>query len=202
MRIAIALLFSLLSIAVPAAAQRVPIEAGVQHVVGFYGTTDFDAGTLELPMSRGFAATAEVFFTPSVTTHFAATFVNPEAFLNTPGETDLGTIGIVLASATARYHFRPAGRFDPYAGAGIAYASLGNIEDRFGDALEATLEAELTWTAAAGVRYRVLPRITIEAGATYVPLRPELQVRKTNAPLPESLQIDAVIISVGATWRF
>jgi outer membrane protein len=189
-------------LALPALAQRPPLEAGVQHVVGFYGTTDFDGGTLELPMSRGFAATAELFWTPAVTTHFAATFVNPEAFLNTPDETDLGTVGIVIASATVRYHFRPAARFDPFAGAGIAYASLGNIEDRFGDALEATLESEVTWTASAGVRYRVLPRLTLEGAATYVPLRPELQVRKTNAPLPDALHIDAVIIGVAATWRF
>lgn len=199
MRIALALLALL---ALPAAAQHPPVEAGIQHVIGFYGSTDFDAGTLELPMSRGFAATAEVFWTPSLTTHFAATFVNPEAFLNTPGETDLGTVGIDLLSAQVRYHFRPTARFAPYAGAGVAFASLGNIDDRFGDALEATLASQVTWTAAAGVRYRVLPRLTLEAGATYVPLRPELQVRKTNAPLPESLQIDAVIVGVGAAWRF
>jgi outer membrane protein W len=186
----------------PLFAQRPPIEAGVQQVIGFYGSTDFDRGRLELPTSHGFAATAEVFWMPAITTHFAATFVNPEAFLNTGGETDLGTVGITIASTEARYHFRPSARFDPYAGAGIAYASLGNIEDRFGDALEATLESRITWTAAAGVRYRVLPRLTLEAGATYVPMRPELQVRKTNAPLPASLQIDALIVRMGATSRF
>jgi outer membrane protein W len=183
-------------------AQRRPIEAGIQHVAGSYGTTRFGSGRVELPMSRGFAATAEVFWTPRVTTHFAATFVNPEAFLYTPAETDLGTVGINVASAVVRYHFRPNARLSGFAGAGAAYASLGNLDDRFGDGVEASLDPQLTWTATAGLRYHVTQRLTLEAGAMYLPLQPKLKVAKTNTPLPRELSLDAVTVSIGATWRF
>lgn len=189
-----------LSLAFPAYAQ--PIDIGLRHVVGFYGETAYEAGRLDVPMSRGFAATAEVFWTESLTTHAAATFVNPEAILYTPDDTDLGTVGMDIVSVEARWHFRPRARIAPFAGAGAAVVFFGNLDDRFGDAIEANVDTELTFIADAGVRYRIHPRIALEAGVRYLPLQPSLDVERTNIPLPAKLDLDVAILSFGASWRF
>lgn len=188
-----------------AAATAAEIEAGVHHVgTVMNGDAAFEGGELDVQTSRGFAASAEVFWTDRVSTQFAGTFVNPVAILN-PGDIDLNTVSLDIYSVTARYHFAPAARLSPFAGAGAAFVSFGNLEERFADDILMELDAETAFLAEAGVRYRFRPRIFINLTVSYMPLEAETEIVRNNRPgvvLPSRVALDPVTISAGASWRF
>lgn len=175
-------------------------EAGIRHVVvNAMGET----GELDLPMSRGFAATGEVFWTERISTQLAATFVNPEAILfpQDSAAVDLGTLGLDIYSVTARYHFTPRARFSAYAGGGAALVAIGNLDDQFGEEIEIEFGNETTFVAEGGVRYRFLPRLFIDVSVSYMPLTAEAESRR-GARGPAELTIDPLAISGGLSWRF
>jgi outer membrane protein W len=201
-----ALLLALL-LAVPLRAAD--LEFGIRHLSQWpRGDRAFDGGELEIVSSRGFAATAEVFWTPRISTQLAATFVNPAAFIvpttPPPNDLDLGTFGIDTYSLTARYHLSPDARLSPFAGAGGALVIFGDLEDRFGNDLEMTFDRETTLLVEGGLRYRVVPRVILDLAVSYMPLEatPNHVRNNTNVTLPESVKVDPLTISVGAAWRF
>jgi outer membrane protein W len=174
-------------------------EAGIRHLVV---KPAGDSGDLEIPLSRGFAATAEVFWTARVSTQVAASFVNPEAIL-TPANAepvDLGTLGLDTYAASVRYHFAPDARVSAFAGAGAALVSIGDLDDQFGDAVEVEFGSETAFLAEAGVRYRLLPRLFIDATLSYMPLTADGEGRGDG--VPRELGLDPVTFSAGASWRF
>ena len=167
-------------------------EAGIRHVVM---NAMGESGELDLPMSRGFAATGEVFWTERLSTQFAASFVNPEAILHPAGAepVDLGTLGIDIYSATARWHFTPAARFSAYAGGGAALVMLGNLDDQFGDEVLVEYDNQTTFLGEAGVRYRFRPRLFLDLGVAYMPLSADGEIE---------LNVDPLTVSGGIAWRF
>lgn len=200
MRALIVLLF--VTIAVPLHAAD--IEAGGQHVIAM---TTGDTGTLDVPTSRGFGAHVEVFWSNRVSTRVSATFLNPAAILfpenPPPSDVDLGTLGLDIYSATARYHF--GDRWSGYAGGGAAFVAIGNLDDQFGDAVEIEFDPETTFVVEGGIRYRILPRVVLELGATYMPLEAEADILRADDPrypLPQTIAVDPLIVSAGAAWRF
>ena len=177
-------LLIVLFLAIPMSAAE--IEAGAAHVIMMPGDND----ELTIETSRGFGAHAEVFWSDALSTRAAATFLNPAVFA---GDTDLGTLGLDFWSATARWHIAPRARLSGYAGAGGALVVFGNLEDQNGDALEYEFDAKIAPVVEAGLRYRMHPRIRLEAGVAYIPLDAESDITVT---------IDPMIVSVGAAWRF
>jgi outer membrane protein W len=181
------------------------VEVGIHHVATVMtGEDAYDGGTLDVEVSRGFAASAEVFFSDRLSTQFAATFINPVAVIN-PGDVDLNTISLDIYSLTGRWHFAPAARFSAFAGAGAAFVSLGNLEERFDDRIEIEFDPETTFLAEAGVRYRVRPHIILTGALTYMPLEAESIVIRDARPgvaLPPRISLDPVTLSLGAAWRF
>ena len=206
MRNAILLLCILLTTSVHAA----ELAAGAQHVIGqAMGEERFDGGELTIEEGRGFAAFVDVFWSERFSTRAAATFINPVVVLFSdtppPADVDLGTLGLDIYSATARVHFAPRARISTFAGAGGAVVVIGNLEDRFSDDLELVFDPEITFVVEGGVRYRVTPRITVELSAAYLPLEAKPDVLRANdprIPLPATVSVDPLIVSVGASWRF
>jgi outer membrane protein len=187
-----------------AAASAAEIEAGVHHVATMMtGDSAFDGGELDVRTSRGFAATAEVFWTPRLSTQFAGTFINPVAILE-PGDIDLNTVSLDVYSVTARCHFTPAARFSPFVGAGAAFVSFGNLEERFADDILMELDPETALIAEAGLRYRFRPRIFFDLTVSYMPLEGETEIVRNNRALalPARVSFDPVTVSAGAAWRF
>lgn len=185
------------------------LELGIRHLSQWpRGDRAFDGGELEVVNSRGFAATAEVFWTPRLSTQLAATFVNPAAFIfptnPPPNDLDLGTLGTDTYSLTARYHFRPESRLTPFAGAGAALVLFGDLEDRFGNDLEITFDRETTLLLEGGLRYHITPHVILDLAASYMPLeaKPNHIRNDTNVALPTSVKLDPLTISAGAAWRF
>jgi outer membrane protein W len=184
------------------------IEAGIRHVATTM-TADgvFEGGEIEVPdMSRGWAATGEVFWSDAFSTHAAATFINPAVFLQPSdgGETvDLDTLGINAWSVTARWNFGE--RWSPFIGAGGAWVRFGTLDDRFADEFELEVKDQFALVGEAGVRYRIWRRVWLDLAATYMPLRAGTRlVRSGEAtpPLPEELTLDPITLSGGVAWRF
>jgi outer membrane protein W len=178
----------LLFLAIPLRAAEV--EAGGAHVLA----KAHETGALDVETSRGFGAHVDVFWTDRVSTRASAVFLNPAAYLD---GIDLGTLGLDIYSATARVHFRPRSRLSAFVGGGAALVSVGNLDDQFDDEIEVEFDPETTFMAEAGLRYRIHPRIVIEASAAYLPLELE-----APGPLPPAIAVDPLIVSVGAAWRF
>lgn len=188
----------------PAAAAD--FELGIRHVVS---KTMGDSGDLDVPLSRGFGASAEVFWTPHFSTNAAASLVNPEAILHPstppPDDVDLGTLGLDLYTLTARWHFTRDARLTPFAGAGAALVTIGNLDDQFGDVYEANFDDKLTFVVEGGLRYRAQEHVMLELGLMYVPLEAEPKVIRATDPnvaLPAKLGLDPLVLSLGAAWRF
>jgi len=179
------------------------VEVGAQHVVSI----PRDEGTLDIEVSRGFGAHAEVFWRDTVSTRFTATFLNPAAILfpenPPPSDVDLGTLGLDIYSATARYHF--GSRLSGFAGGGAALVVIGNLDDQFGEDVELEFDQETTFVVEGGLRYRFRPSIVLELGVTYLPLEAEPEMLRANDPrypLPSTVTVNPVIVSAGAAWRF
>jgi outer membrane protein W len=196
-----------LVLAVPLRAAE--LELGIRHLSQWpRGDRGFDGGELQIVSSRGFAATAEVFWTPRLSTQLAATFVNPAAFIfpttPPPNDLDLGTFGIDTYSLTARYHLSPNARLSPFAGAGGALVLFGDLEDRFGNDLEITFDRETALLIEGGLRYHIVPHVILDLAVSYMPLEatPNHIRNDTNVALPESVKVDPLTVSVGAAWRF
>lgn len=185
-------------------------EAGVQHVVQHpLGDGGFDGGEIDVATSRGFAVSAELFWSERFSTNLAGTFVNPETILfpssPPPNDVDLGTLGMDIYSVTARYHFAPDSRLSYYAGGGASYFFFGNLEDRFGEDLEIEIDPEVALVAEAGMRFRFRERLFLTLNLAYAPVEGETEVvldRDTGLALPATLALDPVVLSVGASWRF
>lgn len=185
------------------------VELGIRHLAtSFTGDSEFAGGELDVMSARGFAATAEVFWTPRVSTQLAATFVNPAAILfptNTPpDDVDLGTLGLDTYSVSARWNFAPEARWSAFAGGGVALVSIGNLEDRFGDDIELTYDNQTAFLVEGGVRYRFLRNVYLDATVTYMPLEaePNFVRNDTNVVLPPKLSLNPATLSVGAAWRW
>ena len=180
------------------------LELGLRHLsMRPMGEDAFEGGTLDIVSSRGFAATAELFWTPRISTQLAGTFVNPAAFIPN-ANLDLGTFGIDTYSLTARYHFAPDARFSPFAGGGPAVVIFGDLEDRFGDDIEITFDREIGFLAEGGLRYRVFPNVVVDVAVSYMPLEatPNHVRNDTSVVLPTIVKVDPLTISAGAAWRF
>jgi outer membrane protein W len=179
------------------------VEVGVDHVITImHGDPKFDGGELEVRTSRGFTASAEMFFSPRVSTRFTAMFINPVAFVN---DIDLNTLGMDIYGASARYHFEPRAHFSPFVGAGVAYVSFGNLEERFADDIEMEVDARTTFFAEGGVRYQFYPRLFFHGTVTYMPLEGDVRVIHNARPdvaLPRQIELNPMTISAGASWRF
>jgi hypothetical protein len=196
MRIVIALALAIITTPLFAA----DFEAGIRHV-GMWPSASSDVNVVS---SRGFAATGEVFWNERVSTQFAATFLNPAAFVGPNDVVDLGTLGLDTYSASARWHVAPQKRWSVFAGGGVALVSLGNLEDRFGDDLEITFDSEVTYLAEAGVRFRFVENVYLDAAVSYMPLEAEAKFVKNDNQIvfPSTLNLNPVTFSVGAAWRF
>jgi outer membrane protein W len=199
----------LLALALAMPLQAAELELGFRHLsMSPRGDGAFDGGELEIVSSRGFGATAEVFWTPRISTQLAATFFNPAAFVfpsnPPPNDLDLATFGIDTYSLAARYHFAPDRRLSAFAGAGGAIVLLGNLDDRFADDLEMTFNRETALLIEGGLRYRVFPNVIIDATVSYMPLEatPNHVRNETTVTLPASVKLDPLTMSVGAAWRF
>ncbi|HEY0372715.1 MAG TPA: hypothetical protein VGD79_11975 [Thermoanaerobaculia bacterium] len=188
-----------LAILVTLPLRAVDIEAGVEHV---FAMPMGDTGELEIPTSRGFGAHLEIFWSERVSTRASAVFLNPAAILYPdnppPNDIDLGTLGLDIYSATARFHFARHRGFSGFAGGGVALVEIGNLDDQFDDEIEIEFDPQTTFVVEGGVRYRVHPHIVLEVGAAYLPL----ELKDAPPPLQPSIGVDPLLISAGVAWHF
>lgn len=200
------LLIVLALLASPLVAQQRRFEAGVRYLAMIpLDRPEYSDGRLELQQGMGFGVSAERFWSERISTHLSADFAQPEAFLYPASrgeEIDLVTLGINPVALTVRYHVWPGSRISPFVGGGGAIVFLGDLDDRFGEAIHADFEPVWAPSAEAGFRYRVRPRVTLDFTAAFTPVSANLTVVRTNTPLPARLEINPLVVSAGANWRF
>lgn len=94
----------------------------------------------------------------------------------------------------------PIGRsFAAEVGAGAAYVSFDEFDDDEGGPEELELTDEWTWTATAALRVDLARRLSLVAGAKYLPVEPEFTAIDRE-PLP--LDTSFMIASAGVRLRF
>ncbi len=184
-------------------------EAGMRYAVVPPRTNDFAGSSLDIGSSGGFAATAEFFRSEQLSLHFAATFVNPAVILypavSPPSDVDLTTLGLDTYSLSGRWYFMRDSRIRPYAGAGLGYVVIGDLNDRFGDAIEVVFDPKWEPVAEGGVRYQILPRLALDLSVSWMPLSAESKVVRNDdlrVELPAQIELDPLTFSAGAAWRF
>jgi len=170
-------------------------ELGMRHLI----LSSSESDSLELADSRGFAAIGEVFFTPAISAQFAAASAKPQATL---GGVDVGTMGIESYSGVLRLHVLPRHRLSAYAGGGAAIVRLGDLDDQIGDAIDVHFEGQTAVVAEAGLRYRLLSNIYIDAGVIYMPVKADSRVGRSNVAVPPRVELEPMTISISGSWRF
>lgn len=177
---------------------------------GLLGDADSGALTFDFDRRTGFGAAVNVFWLSKFSTEFAASSDRPS--LNLSAENPeipafrLGSVQIIPVSATLQFHPWPAGRIDPYAGAGGAYVFFGDL--RSDDLREAGLERirfqnKAAFVGNAGLNVRLIRRFALNLDAKYIPLKTSSTTLFTSGS-PESidLKINPLILAAGFSWRF
>ncbi len=120
---------------------------------------------------------------------------------------EAGEISAAAITGMGQFHFNRAGRFSPYAGAGIAFIS-GEFDanPEFEDPSEPDsdgfkLETETTWTAGVGADIRITERLILNLDVRYLrwSATPELEDEEDEI---ESLDVDPMLFSAGIKFRF
>jgi outer membrane protein W len=185
----------LLALAAAGPMAAADFELGMRYVI----LASSENESLTVAESRGFAAVGEAFFTPRVSVQLAAMLANPEAML---GSVDVGTVGIRAYSAVARFHLPLSRRLSAYAGGGAASVQLGDLDDQLGDAIEVQFDRQTAFLAEAGVRYRLLSNVYLDAGVRYMPVEADARIERSNVAVPARVELDPVTINVSGSWRF
>lgn len=177
---------------------------------GLLGNPDTGDLTFKFDRRTGFGAAVNVFWLSKLSTEFAASWDRPRLDLSAENPEipafGLGSVQIIPVSATLQFHPWPAGRLDPYAGAGGAYAFFGGL--RSDDLKDAGLERirfqnKAAFVANAGINVRLVRRFALNLDAKYLPLKTSsTTVFTSGSPESIDLKIHPLILAAGLSWRF
>ncbi|HUF17701.1 MAG TPA: OmpW family outer membrane protein [Thermoanaerobaculia bacterium] len=167
-----------------------------------------DASDLEINFDEeiGWAVTADIFWTPRLSTEVGIYSFSADGSLDIGGILDdsinLGALDIVPITLTLRAHFGGE-RFDFYVGAGGAYATFDDLESdelRLGGVEFIEIDDEFTWLANAGLSIRLTQSLRLGIDAKWIPLE---VTAIDNLGLDEvELELDPLLISGGVIFRF
>jgi len=114
-----------------------------------------------------------------------------------PSSLDVGKLEATAVTALAQFHFATTPRFDPYAGAGLAYMTgKFSVDDPDLGTDSVDLKNETSWAADAGINVRVTPRTAIGLDAKYIAWRP------TDDADEDRLDVNPIVYSLSVRFRF
>ena len=140
----------------------------------------------------------------SVSGELAVFRTSSSASLRDGGQTlaSLGDVDLMPVTAMIRVH-RRARAVDLYAGAGVAYVLVGDLESADLDAAgvgPVKMSNKTTYAFGAGVSFALTPRIGLALDARFIPL--ELQGRLEPQDEELSASLDPLLLSGGVRFRF
>ncbi|HUJ13639.1 MAG TPA: OmpW family outer membrane protein [Thermoanaerobaculia bacterium] len=114
---------------------------------------------------------------------------------------DIGRLTMTPLTATLQWHAEHEHRFDPYAGAGLAWVHASNIHSS--DLTNAGIgtvhvESRVGFTALAGASYAITHPFAVAVEARYIGYQPS----SGPADARLKLQLSPLVYSVGLRWRF
>lgn len=171
------------------------------------GVTEIDE--LELDSENGYGAALNFYWSDRFSTEFAGYVVNSNVSrsLGTAPAVALGELEMIPLTATLQFHLLPRGRFDVYAGAGVAYVLFDNVENAGDvggiDLQQVEFEDDYGFLGNAGVSLGITNNFAINIDAKYVPLKSSATARYTTASGQEfDFEVNPLIVSAGISLRY
>lgn len=198
--------FSLALAAAPLCAQNVDIgiwavDTSLQGDTVVDEVNDISIGFDE---ELGFGATADIFWGERFSTELGIYAISADGTMDLGflDETiELGSLDVTPATLMLRGHFG-SDRFDAYVGAGAVFATFESLERE--DLGEGVLVLEIddvfTWGANVGLSVGVSGGFRLGIDAKWIPLEADAI---DEAGIDEvTLELDPLLLSAGAIWRF
>lgn len=200
---AFALLFLLA--ATPVLAQGRPVEWTLWgSMVTPQGSNDLGDFSIETDSGVGVGLSANFFITDRLSTEFGVSWLSADAEMSFEDiEFDMDSVEMIPVTLGLQYHFVRESRWDPYAGAGVAWVSAEDIQssdlDNLGvGAIE--LDDEVSWFANGGLGYRFGEQFGLALDVRYIDYGPTSTSKVTGAT--EELELSQLVTSLGLRVRF
>lgn len=168
----------------------------------FVDPIDGTAVDISFDETVGYGVSLNQYWTNNFSTELGATMWDADATADVEdfGEFDFGSIELTAIHAVGQWHFSPAGRIDPYVGAGVAYFDADDLEladDVEDEETEVPVDSEASWVANAGVNFN-FGRIALAVDAKYAPYEPTVGTDEDEA----DLELNPLSFSAGLRFRF
>lgn len=166
---------------------------------------------VEFDSKVGFGLAVNVFLFKELSLELGASIVKPDLLLVfPPGQGPETTRGLQMIPATAalQFHFFPAGRFDPYIGAGAAYVFYDDFKElenlRDADVRSVELKEQVSWMANVGFNIAITRQFAFNADAKYIDVEPEFTIVFDRADFTSRrlVRFQPLIVAAGVAWRF
>ena len=169
-----------------------------------------DTVTAKFQSRTGYGFCLDRALSPHVTAELSAQRLRMTALVHVSdtftrnGTGKLGTISLNNVAAALQWHFAPAGRYDPYLGAGVARIEGGplnqlgrpQIDPQMGPS---NLDDKWTWIAQGGVNLQLTPKSAVMVQAGY--LRYSSSYGGPEHATVKHVRLDPVTVALGLRWR-
>jgi outer membrane protein W len=167
--------------------------------------TDDPALTAQLGDGEGFGVSFSRRFGHHLSGELSVFRMSSDGEIRRSGSTiaDLGGVDFMPLMAMVRFHLRPDGPFDIYAGAGVAHTIIDDLSSQ--DIRDSGLEEiktsnETTAVVGAGATFDFSRRWGLAADVRYLPI--EINGRPVADPDNVSADLNPLLFSVGLRVRF
>lgn len=135
------------------------------------------------------------FFTPSIALELVLTY--PQKHTVSLDGKDIGSFKHVPPTLLAQYHFGPAGRIDPYLGAGVNYTNIASVNLLNG---AGSLEHNSVGLALqAGIDYKIDDKWSLNFDVKKMQIRSDVFISGTKV---SAVKVDPLMVGVGLGYRF
>lgn len=195
----------LLLAATQVAAQGRPVEWTIWgSMVSPQGSNDLGDFSIENDNGVGGGLSANFFITDRLSTEVAFSWLSTDATMAFEGiEYDMDSVEMIPATVGLQFHFMPESRWDPYAGAGVAWVSAADIQSEDLDNLGVgaiSLDDEVSWFGGAGLGYRFGEQFGVALDVRYIDYAPTSTSAATGGT--EELELSQLVTSLGLKVRF
>ena len=195
----------LLLAATPVMAQGRPVEWTLWgSMVSPQGSNDLGDFSIETDSGVGAGLSANFFITDRLSTEIGVSWLSADAEMSFEDiEFEMDAVEMIPVTLGLQYHFVRESRWDPYAGAGVAWVSAADIQSSDLDNLGVgaiDLDDEVSWFANAGVGYRLGDHFGLAFDVRYIDYGPASTSKATGAT--EELEFSPLVTSLGLRVRF
>lgn len=159
----------------------------------------------------GYGAAFNYYFAGPWSVEIGATFAEPDLELvvgDPTGTVVESSVEMIPITLGVQYHFNPAGRFDPYVGAGAGYVLFDDIDDE--EALQdedigvLEFDDDVGVMVNAGLNIGIFESFAINIDAKYLDIEPDASavLERGDFVSVQTLEFSPILFSAGVSWRF